>query len=207
MTLVSLLLGDTEPQTDTNKKFSQLEESLLFDIARAMVESLCASVKEHFKLQPAGAITSALPIELTGAAEICKISYEIKKGKAPTSSQAFFILPCANLAPLVGKTIQTQSALSQQEISKIVLEHIQEIPVPIAARMASTVLTFEEITNLAPDDIVLLNKSFDDPVELLVNGQTVFYGRLAQSEGNQAVIVTEPPSLPGDSTLRNRKAA
>jgi flagellar motor switch protein FliM len=207
LTWVSLMLGDTESQVDPNKTLSQLEESLLLDIASATVESLCVSVKDHFKLQPATAITSKLPIDLTGVDETCKISFEVKKNNSQASSQAYFIIPCASLAPVVGKTVQAQSALSPQETSKIILEHLQEIPAQIVARLTSTVLTFQEIMSLAPDDIVVLNKPVDDPIELLINGQTAFYGRLAQSEGNQAVIITEPPALPANNTQNNRKAA
>ena len=190
---VSLLLGDTEPQTDPNRSFSQLEESLLLDLARTTVETLTGSLKDHHKLQPAGAITPQLPIQLAGADETCKITFEAKKAGSQDSSQAYFIIPCSTLAAIVGKTAQTHGPISPEQLSKIIVPHLHNIPVSIEVRLTSTVLTLGEIANLCPNDIVLLDKAVDEPVELLIEGQTAFYAQPAASADTLSVIITDPP--------------
>jgi flagellar motor switch protein FliM len=204
---VSLLLGDTEPQTDPNKNFSQLEESLLLDLARTIVETLANALKDHHKFQPASAITSQLPIKLTGADETCKIIFEAKKADSQNSSQAYFIVPCSTLAPVVGKTAQTHGTISPEQLSKTIVPHLHNIPVSITVRLASTVLTLGEIANLCPNDIVLLDKAVDEPVELLIEGQTAFYARPAASADTLGVIITEPPQRRSDTPPSILKAA
>jgi flagellar motor switch protein FliM len=68
---------------------------------------------------------------------------------------------------------------------------LQQVPVTIRATLTSTTLTFQEILDLGPGDILLLDKPVDGPAELIVNGRTVFRGRPAQSQGQYAVVIHE----------------
>jgi flagellar motor switch protein FliM len=47
---------------------------------------------------------------------------------------------------------------------------------------------------LRPGDILLLDKKVDEPVELIIQGQTFFRGRPAKSAGRYAVVITEQTS-------------
>jgi flagellar motor switch protein FliM len=64
------------------------------------------------------------------------------------------------------------------------------MPVFITGKLASAVLTFEEIMDLQPDDILLLDKKVDQPAELIVGDRTVYYGSPAKSAGKYAVAIT-----------------
>ena len=71
------------------------------------------------------------------------------------------------------------------------MEHLQQMPVTVPARLASTTLTFQEVLDLGPGDILLLDKPVDGPAELIIDGRTVFRGRPAQSQGRYAVVILE----------------
>jgi flagellar motor switch protein FliN/FliY len=106
---------------------------------------------------------------------------------------------CSELTPIAGRTAQDSGGFSTEDISKVILGHLQEMPVLITSQLASAVLSFEELMNLQADDILLLDKRVDQPVELIVDGRTVYYGRLAKSAGKYAVTITTTTTAFGDT--------
>jgi flagellar motor switch protein FliM len=71
------------------------------------------------------------------------------------------------------------------------MEHLQEVPVTVTAILASTTASFQEILDLGPGDILLLDQPVDGPAELILNGRAVFFGRPARSQGQRAVVILE----------------
>lgn len=186
------LLGESESEEDSGRDLSQLEESLLLDIISAIVEALSNS-HDSYNFQPARSITRGqLPLELQGTEELCRITFRVEKADSENSSEAHFLILCDKLEPVVGKTAQIAGGFSAEDISKAILDHLQQMSISVTAQLASTVLTFEEVMSLQADDILLLDKRIDELVELIVEGRTIFRGRPAKSAGKYAVVVTEP---------------
>jgi len=212
---VTQLLGETEPAKGSPKVLSQLEESLLLDIAASIVAALSASVCRLGYFEPAtNIVRGELPFELsegprfagTGEAqELCKITFSVGKTGSDSRSEAVLVISCSELAPIVGETFQPPSAqgprlisprsgaggLSAENVSKAIMEHLYQMPVSITAQLASTALAFEELVGLAPCDILLLDRAIDEPMELIVDGRTIFRGRPARLSGQYAVVITE----------------
>ncbi|MFB0525106.1 MAG: FliM/FliN family flagellar motor switch protein [Phycisphaerae bacterium] len=220
------LLGDPAPEKDASaelhppeagkpsKALSQLEESLLFDIASAIVESLSISLPAtggplaDYNFQPASELVKGSAPSLLqgqGTAELCKITFDVQKADSEDNAetplrgnQAHLLIPANMLAPMVGKITETDKKLSAQDspaqggqVSKAIFEHLQQMPISITAQLAVAVLTFEQLISLRPSDVLLLNKAIDGPVELIVEGRTLFRGRPAKSAGQHAVVITE----------------
>jgi len=185
------LLGDSKSAENSDRNLSQLEQSLLFDIASGIIEALSDSY-DNYELHPAGEIVRGqIPIEFEGTKELCKITFSVKKPDSENSSEAYFLILCDKLQTVVGQKVETSKDLSAQDISNAMLDHVQKTSVPVVAQLASTMLTFEEIMSLQVDDILLLDKSVNEPAELIVEGQTIFRGQPAKSDDNHAVVITE----------------
>lgn len=183
------LLGDSESEKDPGRDLSQLEESLLLDMVSALVEAF-SGLDELFDFHSAERIVKGQwPLGTEGTEELCKISFDIKKADSEKSSETYFLILCSELEPVTGKAEQDSSDFSAEDVSKMILGHLQEIPVLVTGQLASTVLTFEEIMNLQTDDILLLDKRVDQPTELIVGGRTVYHGCPAKSEGKYAVTI------------------
>jgi len=184
------LLGDTEPKEESRSDLSRLEESLLLDIASAIVEALSDS-HSNCNFQPVkNIVRRLLPLELKGAEELSKITFTVKKTNSD-DTEAYLLILCDALEPVVGKTAQVADEFSADDTSKAILNHLQQISVSVTAQLASTVVTFDEIMSLQVDDILLLDKAIDKPIELRVNDQMAFHGRPAKSAGRYAVVITE----------------
>jgi flagellar motor switch protein FliM len=85
------------------------------------------------------------------------------------------------------------------------MEHLQEVPVTLRATLASTTLSFQEVLDLGPGDILLLGKRIDGPAELTINGRVAFRGRLARAQGRYAIVIAESVGG-GDSQKATTKA-
>jgi len=191
------LLGDSESDKDPDRDLSQLEESLLLDLLSALVE-IFSGLDESFDVHSARSIVKGQwPLEMEGTEELCKISFNVKKTDLEKSFEIYFLILCSELGPVAGKTVGDSDGFSAEDVSKMILGHLQEIPVLITGRLASTLLPFEEIMGLQVDDILLLDKRVDQPTELIVGGRTVYYGYPAKSEGKYAVTITNKAAASG----------
>lgn len=183
------LLGDAESDEDSGKNLSQLEESLLLDLASALIQSFgrtCGALDLH----PSGSVAKGLwPLELTTIEELCKITFTVKKAGAQDASGAYFLITSETLKSVVGPVGQASTQFSANDISRAILNHLQTMPVTVTAQLASTTLTFGEIMNLRVDDILLLDKKVDDLAELIIDGRTVYRGWPARSAGKYAVTI------------------
>ena len=189
--LVTQLLGDSESGQDSDKALSQLEESLLLDLASAIVEILSGSYDNH-DFRPTGSIVQGqLPLELQGVEELCKFTFNVKKADSENTFEVQLLIFCETLDPIGGKTAQAADGFPAEDISKAILDRLQEMPVSVTAQLGSAMLTFEEVMSLQVNDILLLDKGIDEPVELITEGRTLFRGQAAKSAGKYAVVITE----------------
>ena len=192
------LLGDSESEKGSNQTLSSLEESLLLDLASALVEAL-SSRYASAGFHPVGnLIRDRWPLEVHDTEELCRISFDVKKTDSEDRSKAYFLILCEALNPVVGKTIQASQKFSAEEISKAVLNHLQKMSVTVTAQLISTVLSFKEIVTLRTNDILLLDKKINQPVELIIDGRTAYYGWPVKSAGKYAVTIAS--TAPGDAS-------
>ena len=185
------LLGDSESEEDSGRDLSQLEESLLLDIASALLGAFSSSF-ETCDFQPDESfIKRPLPLELQGTEALCKITFQVRKNDQEKSTEAHILILCDKLRTMLGKTVQVVDKSSAEDTSKAIFDRMQQMPVSVTAQLASTMLTFEEIINLRPNDILLLGKRIDEPIDLIVDDRAVCHGWPAKSDGRYAVVITK----------------
>ncbi|GAG60423.1 unnamed protein product [marine sediment metagenome] len=185
------LLGDTNSAENSDRDLSQLEESLLLDIACGVIKAFSDSC-ENYDLHPGSEIVrSQMPIELDGTEELCKITFSVEKTDSGKPSEAYFLVLCDKVKPVIGQDVQAGEDFLSETVAKAMLGHVHKLPVSITARLASIVLTLEEIMSLNVDDVLLLDKKLNEPVELIIDGQTIFRGQPAESDGKYAVVIRE----------------
>lgn len=193
------LLGDSESEKGPERDLTQLEESLLLDLASTLIE-LFSDLDESFDFHSAKSLVKEQwPLEMERTKELCKISFNVEKTGSKESFELYFLILCSELGPVAGKTEEDYEEFSAGEVSKRILGHVQEIPLIITGQLASTLLPFEEIMDLQVNDLLLLDKSIDQPMELIVDGRTIFYGHPVKSEGKYAVKITNQAEASGSN--------
>ncbi len=185
----SKLLGGASAPEASPVKLSQLEESLLSDVVALIVKALSDS-DPAFVAAGGDFVRGRLPIDLGENQELCRVGFDFQEVGSEAATQAYILAPCAMLQTVAGHEARKRS-LPAEQISAAMLDHIYDVPVDVSARLASAALTFEEVMNLHPGDIVLLDRKVDEPVEVLAGDKVTLYGRPAKSGGKYAVVITE----------------
>ncbi|MEN6332945.1 MAG: FliM/FliN family flagellar motor switch protein [Phycisphaerales bacterium] len=189
---VSWLLGDADTTGDPNRTLSSLEESLLSDLVAAALEAFLAPLRPHEALKGSGQLNKGQPaVQFERTNEICRIAFQIKEPGKEEPSDLTFVLSCGKLAALVGKTPAAASQATPQELSSILMEHVQQMPVTVTARLASTEVGFQDIMDLGPGDVLLLDKPVQETIELAVEGCVAFRGRPTRCGGQYAIFIQE----------------
>jgi len=188
---INLLLQDAEADENTDRELSELEESFLLDVASIIIEAISeiypnAELKIDEKV-----VHQQLPVAFESIEKMFKIDFAIEQIEAKKTSEAFLTLPCKLLNPVAGKPVDKNTVFSEDQVSQAMLEHLQNLPVSVCAQLGSAQLTFEEVMNLNPSDILLLDTKVDEPALLFVDEQGRFHCSLAQANGNFAVVITD----------------
>ncbi len=185
------LLGDTETKENATRALSSLEASFLFDTASLIIAAICGAAEKCDFHPAADAMTDRLPLQLKGAEEFLKITFQVKKKDSATPTEAHILILCEKIAPAIGDSIQTADKTPAKDITQAIQNYIEMISVPVTCQLACVPVTVEQMMNLSAGDILLLDKKVDEPAELLVAGRTLCRGRCAKSAGKYALAVTE----------------
>jgi flagellar motor switch protein FliM len=202
LTWVTWLLGDLDPNRDPGQALSDLEESLLSDLFTAALEAFLAPLRAHHNLKPVLLLCQGQPsLQFERTEEVVRIVFQINSAGQSDPGEIALILPCSRLATLAGKTAPaTPPQVTPQELSRALMEHLQEVPVTLRVTLASTTLPLRETLDLSPGDILLLDQSVDTPLELVLDGYPAFRGRPARVERQYAVVIVAAPTAANGRT-------
>ena len=185
-------LGEAKPDEASARSLSQLEKSLLLDIASLFIEALCESYDDYDFHAIGGIVTGQLPLDLEGTKELCKVTFNAKQADSQAPTQAYLLMPCDKLLPVAKTTATTTENLSAEDVSKAIIGHLHQMRVSLTTQLGSGTLTFAELMSLSVNDILMLDAPVSEPVKLIVQGIELFKGRLAKSAGKYAVVIAEP---------------
>ena len=88
---------------------------------------------------------------------------------------------------------QTLSRVQPQSLAVL-----RKLSVNIEVRLGATTVTIGELLDLQSGSVLALDKSVDEPVELLVGDQVIARGELVSVEGEMGVRLTEIVEVPED---------
>ena len=78
--------------------------------------------------------------------------------------------------------------------SNVNLDLILDVQVPISVRFGKRQMLLEDILKLRHGSVIELDRSADDPVELLVNDKLLARGEVVVADGHYAIRITEVES-------------
>ena len=144
---VTQLLGDSEPEQDPQRSLSPLEESLLYDLSHGVIEAFLSPLQSQQPLHCGDRITQGTPdVSFEPTEEICTIRFLVSGDDTESTDEMLFVVPCRQLAPLVGKALPRACHISPDELARVLAEHVREMPVTVAIRLASTALNVETVS-------------------------------------------------------------
>ncbi len=116
---------------------------------------------------------------------------EIQAGEAPAAGTTRD-LTIAGLPPLrVVVTAEIGAAALSGAGSDVRLEAVLDVEMPLVVRFGRTVMPLRTLAELGPGSVIDMNRSPDEPVELLVGERLIARGEVVVVGGNYGVRITE----------------
>ena len=189
-TLVGHMLRDTESETEEDKKFSQLEESILLDTIVSLLDVFANTLKENGTVAVRWAsqfVNSDWPVDFRGTEGLCTISFSIAHPNGPVDV-AFTIISDI-LGPAVGIR-PSQKKPTAEQLSNLIMERLYEAPVKVVAQLCSTSIALSDMINVASGDVLLLGNKTNKPFNILLNGKPTLWAYPAALRGKYALVMT-----------------
>jgi flagellar motor switch protein FliM len=190
MKWASLLLGDDHAKQEETRSLSELEETLLLDLSLSIGQSFAQALGATGAAPIAAGtqFASGQNLQLEAFADVCKMTFGVKT--AAGVSPMDIALLCEILDPLVGTSAKEASA-SPERVKSAILESIKPSAVTIDTMFGHAAMRIKDMVELKPGDVVVLDKTIGESVEVSINGRALCLGQLAAYEGRYAIVAHE----------------
>jgi flagellar motor switch protein FliM len=177
---------------------SKVHIELLRDFENAWRSWFPLSV-EHVRTDRDNQVISTL-----GEGDVCHVGTISLLGDVLPVSPLYFILPYTNLEPLFEAT----SARAGEEVDPNWRANLQlnllEIQAAARAVLADTELSAAQIRSLQVGQVIELDKRIDQDMEIRVEGESLFKGRIGKSHSKYALRISERREI--ERSLMDRTA-
>lgn len=194
MALVGYMLRDTDFD-GMERELSGLEESILLDISMAIGEAVNTAF--HIASGPTLQLANRLvvgdwPLQCVGMEDLFSIDITITGPQSPIELNLTVL--ASALDPILGIQTKHGPKISAKELSDRVLRSIHGVPVEVVAQITQSTISLNDVMNLEPGDILVLNKKTVSPMELLVNRRPCLRAYPARSLYKYAVVIAPQPN-------------
>ena len=184
-------LGELEAEFQPDTALSMLETSLLYDLCKTLVESV-RQMDSHLVLTCDQTLTTTCPVQWQSAESLLRITLSVQQADGQDTTESTLVLPCACYAPMVGKVNDAQEiAHAELDYTSALKEAIHQLRVPISAYLGTLSLTFQDLVSLKSNDILVLDKSIHQALDVVFSGKKIFRGVPGRHRGQLAVLITD----------------
>jgi flagellar motor switch protein FliM len=189
---VEQLLGGGSAAETGLKPLSSLESALLLDIAAALVKAFSAVSQEMGgpALQHVESVAhEQSPLGGRDTDEFCRLVFttEVAQGRAEISLAILGDM----LARVANPDLQKKAPRPPEDLRKDLMGHLAKTPVKITAWLSPATVTMRDVTALEPGDVLLVSGASNDPIKLVVMGNTVHIGHMVACDGRYGVQIVE----------------
>ncbi|MCX8022118.1 MAG: flagellar motor switch protein FliM [Syntrophorhabdaceae bacterium] len=132
-------------------------------------------------------ITMISPEEIVS---VCEFSVDIEG----VSGWMKVCIPYSILETIKGYLISTPSREDMEMREKwcsVLKERVYCIPLEVRAILGKRKMSLNEFLKVTKDNIIMIDRHVNDPVDLLVENRSKFKGRLGVMKGNKAIMIEE----------------
>lgn len=194
--MLDRLFGGPGQSLDKIRALTDIETSVMERLIRGFLSSLREAWQNVVAFEPKleAIETNPLFAQVVAPNEICvAVTVEIRVGEHRGNLQ--LCLPYLVLEPVVPKlSAHNWFASAQRETSPEMLaalnRRLEEARVPVVAVLGEATVTFGELLNLEPGDVVLLNRRARDEITVLINTRPKFAALPGTLGGRLALRLT-----------------
>lgn len=184
---VGWMLGNPEP-SEASQGLSDLDKILLGDCARALLSALNQQQYKFNVVHSESLQIGRIP-EIWGKMDELLCVWLSIRQSDQQETKAALLLPCKGLSQIVDKTEYEEKPKTSQKDADVLMALIKDLPVRVIVTFGQVFLKVEELVRLEAGDIIVLDRSVQDPAEVLINGRKAFNGMPVRYRGQSAVQI------------------
>jgi flagellar motor switch protein FliM len=184
----------TKPKVE-GREFTKIE----FNVIRKLINLVCVEMEKAwapvYEISCKYSRSEINPNYITmitneEAVNLCELTIEIEKIKGWMK----VCIPYGILETIKGHLISTPSREDSDMREKWLMqlrERVHDVPLEIRAVLGRKKIALQEFLRLSEDNVIVIDKYVDDPVEIEIHNKSRIRGKLGIYKGNKAVRVDE----------------
>ena len=190
--LVGCMLRDPDSQIGQDGQMTSLGESILLDAAVTLTEAMAGGFAEY-GCPPVEKTDRIVymdwPVRFCDLEDMCEFRFEAA-GQSAKMTLSLTVLDevIADIARIKGPF--KQSADTTQDAARI-LKRMHDAPMQVTALLSSALMALRDILSLEEGDVVILDRSITESLDVHVNGQHCFCGWPAAHRGRLALQMAD----------------
>jgi flagellar motor switch protein FliM len=189
ISMVGYMLRDGEFDSQ-QRDMSDLEESILLDIVTAIGEA--ANTAFHLASGPSLHLANRFvvgdwPLHYVGMEDLFSIDITITGPQSPIELN--FTLLASAMDTILGIQTKPGPKSTAKELSERIQRTTFHARVEVIARVTNSKISLNNVMNLVPGDILVLDKKTVAPLDLLVNRRPCLRAFPARSSNKYAVVI------------------
>ncbi len=197
--IIDRLLGGSGDMVNIERDFTEIELSLVENVLKNMVKLFKDAWKNYADMDPqlVGIETNSRLMQTISLDDIVLITVIDVAMKGQVGSLSICI-PAINLEEIIKKmNMRAQKSdkkldeIKENERRDIIFSSIKDSDLELTAVLGEIELTLQDVLSLQVDDIVQLDKSLNDVVDVRVGTKTWFKGKMGNYKKKKAVQITE----------------
>jgi len=193
--LIDRLMGGNGEPTILQRDFTEIEIALLDHVMQKVSKTMKDAWQTYFPLETdfKGIQTNGRLIQAFSPQDIVLIvSFDIKEefyeGTANLCMPADkFEEVIGNLSQKYSQGTRQQDQDKEQKKQELLMDYLKRSDLNIEAYLDRCTMSFEEVTDLRVDDVLMLNKRIDDDIEVHIEGMPWYSARMGESNNKKAI--------------------
>ena len=193
--LIDRLMGGNGEPTILQREFTEIETALLEHVMQKVTKTMKDAWKTYFPLETdfKAIQTNGRLLQAFSPQDIVLIvSFDIKEefyeGTANLCMPADkFEEVINNLSQKYSQGTRQQDQDKEQKKQDLLMDYLKKSDLNIEAYLDRCTMSFEEVTDLRVNDVLMLNKRIDDDIEVHIEGMPWYSARMGEKKNKKAI--------------------
>jgi flagellar motor switch protein FliM len=192
LAFVDRLFGGNGSPIESNRGLTSLEDRVIRRVINSILREIETvwSPLAKLRLKTAGFASSPEHIQASGVTDsVVVLTLDVDTGN--TRGNMRICYPYLVFEPLLRAITPPKERNGRSEDGEVVSGLVRQVPVPVRARLAPSMVSIRDLTELKPGDVLVLDSAVTDQVLVLVGDKPIFRGRPGRRGRNLAIKVTQ----------------
>lgn len=191
--VIDRMLGGPGQSLKEARAVTEIEQKILEGFLKVVVDDLREAWRPliDLDLEIVGRETRPQLLQIVAPNEVV-ITIVFHVQIADARGMMSLCIPAVALEPIISRFNQSSYSRSRDVApgqTRLLLNALSEVGFEVAAELAGTTASMDDLMTLAPGDVLRLDHRTDDPIEVSVAGIVKFYGELLSRGGRSTIHI------------------